>query len=135
MCKGPGSDADSLRPNRDDSQWWGRRDALVRCISSFLFSPWPEKGSRELVFVFDDDLAQMTIKVSENCNTIPTERMIISLWKRAAQKLNTKVEENGMECIVEIDPTFQTASTSSSDLPSGLDSKRQVGTVRVLKEN
>lgn len=126
MCKGPGSDTDTLRPNRDDSQWWGRRDALVRCISSFLFSPTPENGSRELVLLFDDDLAKMRIKVSKNCDIVPTEKAIISVWKSATQKVNTTVEENGMECIVEIDPTFQSNTQSLGDLPSGLDSKRQV---------
>ncbi|CAJ1915657.1 unnamed protein product [Cylindrotheca closterium] len=126
LCKGPGSNADALRPNRDDSQWWGRRDALVRCISSFLFSPRPQTGSRELVFLFDDDLAKMTIKVTKNCNFVPTEKAIISLWKKAAQKLNTTIEENGMECVVEIDPTYQSDTLSAGNRPSGLDSKRQV---------
>ena len=126
LCKGPGSNDDALRPNRDDSQWWGRRDALVRCISAFLFSPRPETGSRELVFLFDDDLAKMTIKVSKNCNIVPTEKAIISFWKRAAQKLNKTIAEDGIECMVEIDPTFQSNTPSSGELPSGLDSKRQV---------
>ena len=37
LCKGRGADASSYRPHRDESQWWCRRDALVRCVSSFLF--------------------------------------------------------------------------------------------------
>ena len=51
MCKGRGSD--SFRPNRDESQWWSRRDALVRCVASFLFSGtgW----NKTLICIFGDD--------------------------------------------------------------------------------
>ena len=40
LCKGRGADKASYRPHSsDESQWWGRRDALVRCAASFLFGP------------------------------------------------------------------------------------------------
>lgn len=125
LCTGPGADPASFRPSRDDSQWWGRRDALVRCVSSFLFTPHLSQGSKELVFLFDDDLAEMTMKVSKNSSAIPTEQTVISLWKRAAQKLNTRVEANGMECCIKVEPTTP-GSESSARLPTGLNSKREV---------
>jgi hypothetical protein len=130
LCKGPGADPNSFRPNRDDSQWWGRRDALVRCVSSFLFGPKSNVGQRELLFLFDDDLARMSMRLSKTCRVVPTEKAVVSLWKKAAQKLNCEIEANGMICKIDLDLT--TLSTgdgkgaSSGGLPTGLDSKRQV---------
>eukprot|EP00980_Cylindrotheca_fusiformis_P005977 scaffold1278_cov191-Cylindrotheca_fusiformis.AAC.2 len=124
LCKGPGADPSSFRPNRDDSQWWGRRDALVRCVSSFLYASHPNHGSKELVFLFDEDLAEMTMKVSNDRIAVPTEQTIVSLWKKAAQNLNTQIEANGMLCCIQVDPRL--ASKSSSIHPIGLDSKRQL---------
>ena len=130
LCKGPGSDPDSFRPNRDDSQWWGRRDALVRCVSSFLYgASSPSIGSRELIFLFDDDMAKMSMKVEKGFTIVPTEHAVVSLWKKAAQNLNKTIREKGMECRIEVDLSMvneENFSETSSGLPPGLDSKRQV---------
>ena len=35
FVEGKGADANGYRPNKDESQWWSRRDALVRCMIAF----------------------------------------------------------------------------------------------------
>lgn len=106
LCKGRGADASSYRPNRDESQWWSRRDALVRCASSFLFGP-QGTGRKELIFLFDDDMARMDMTVDpENCFAVPTEQSILSSWTKSAQKLNETVQMDGMICRVIMEPTM-----------------------------
>ena len=46
FCKGKGADKDSYRPRSDEKQWWGRRDALARCVSSFLFGAQSKHGGK-----------------------------------------------------------------------------------------
>ena len=69
LCSGKGADTQSYRPNLDESQWWGRRDALVRCVAASLFGPRggirndrsaPDAPSidTELVLLFDEDGCQ-----------------------------------------------------------------------------
>jgi hypothetical protein len=129
LCKGRGADASSYRPNRDESQWWSRRDALVRCCSSFLFGPSPvgaSSSSKELVLFFDDDFSRIHMTVEKESCIVPTEQSIVSLWKQAAQQLNKPITKNGINCQIIVDPTIQESSNSSSSLPTGLDSKRHV---------
>ena len=128
LCNGRGADAASYRPNRDESQWWSRRDALVRCVSSFLFGPSPSTGKKELTFLFDDDLARIHMTRDEKCTVIPTEQWILSLWKQAAQNLNETIHREGMICRIEFDlaTTINNDNKKGWSLPTGLDSKRQV---------
>jgi len=61
FVKGRGNANGTYRPTKDESQWWGRRDALVRCVAAFLCGPpAPRAGplartSRELVLLYDED--------------------------------------------------------------------------------
>lgn len=83
LCSGYGSDPNHFRPNRDDSQWWGRRDALVRCTCAALYtylgcrSDCNKNGVKgrisnhnssssnsdiELVLLFDEDHARLRMR-------------------------------------------------------------------------
>jgi len=131
LCLGRGGDPNSFQPNRDESQWWSRRDALVRCVASFLFGPSPptREGNKDMILIFDDDWAQMHLSFHGNVNTIPTEHTILSLFKKAAQSLGTVVSQGGLHCRIMVDPTHGVdirAANSNLTLPNGLDSKRQV---------
>ena len=139
LCKGKGADPNTFQPNRDESQWFCRRDALVRCITSFLFGPTQaNSGSRELIMVFDDDLSRvhMTRSDFDRGGTrviVPTEQLCLTVLKRAARRPNTVVESHdiGLKCILCVDPTYITKEKESGnsvckDLPLGLDSKRHV---------
>jgi len=77
LCKGRGADKDSYRPRSDESQWWGRRDALVRCVASFLFGANTKRGEnippaatartkKELVLLFDEDFARLHMTLDAN---------------------------------------------------------------------
>lgn len=116
FAKGTGADASSYQPNRDESQWWNRRDALVRCVAAFLFMP----GQRELVLLFEEDWSRMhmTYKSSVNEQLVPKEQTIVGLWKKAAQQ-GKLVQENGLSCQLY-------KSKANSRVPSKFDSKRDV---------
>jgi hypothetical protein len=178
LCKGRGGDKASYRPNSDESQWWGRRDALVRCITSLLFGPDDEevrrnrngsdRNAREVVLLFDEDLARLHLArtdcdrdgesrySSRNCShdlndvtaTAPTEQTILHLLKRAAQQVRQPVRANGLQCTMFLDPAdanmvaacspssssesvkYQSGNNAEppqhSNLPAGMDTKRQV---------
>ncbi|KAL7563180.1 hypothetical protein ACA910_014456 [Epithemia clementina (nom. ined.)] len=74
FVSGPGGDPNHYKPDRDETQWWSRRDALVRTVAAFLFGPSPKKDDdeknkndhehgqcrrRELVLLFDQDLTRL----------------------------------------------------------------------------
>ena len=143
---GRGGDPNSFRPARDESQYWCRRDALVRCVTAFLFGPSgvsPRKGnshassssssssSREMILIFDDDRAQIHLSLADADSSkeiIPSEQVILSLFKQAAQSLNQTVtnSSHGLICRTVMDLNNQ-QRTSNTELPSsGLDSKRHV---------
>ncbi|KAG7361493.1 hypothetical protein IV203_036594 [Nitzschia inconspicua] len=152
FCKGRGADPKDYRPNSDESQWWGRRDALVRCVTAFLFGPSQSSvaSSREMVLLFDDDAAVLEMSRTDHVKDkatsvfsgrgflkkdeiVPTEHTIIQLWKRAAQNPGTTIHMSGMACSIHVDPTVlqsgalkQNAGTSSEESSMGLDSKRQI---------
>ncbi|OQR88556.1 hypothetical protein THRCLA_22843 [Thraustotheca clavata] len=99
LCKGRGGDVASYQPQRDETQWWNRRDALVRCVAAFLYGPWSEKcTSRELVLVHDEDWARMHMKLNEN-DTFPSEFYVINAWKEAALNPHAATRKNSsLEC-------------------------------------
>jgi hypothetical protein len=128
FAKGRGSDASTYRPNRDDSQWWNRRDALVRCVAAFLFGPNGKADHRELVILFDEDLSRMHMTYRQPelttspdaCLLIPSEQTIVSLWKKAASQGNGEpVEIDGLTCRL---ASFR----KDESQVSGMDSKRDV---------
>ena len=123
FAKGTGSDASSYQPNRDESQWWNRRDALVRCVAAFLFGP--SSGRRELVLLFEDDLSRMhmTYDVEHNKERlVPKEHTIVGLWKKAAQQKHGEwVQERGLTCRL-----YKHNTTADHSIPTNLESKRDV---------
>merc|ERR1719253_383639 len=120
LCTGRGADKTSYRPRADESQWWGRRDALVRCVASFLFGAntntragggTTKTRRKELVLLFEEDLARVhmtldTTGVVDNSRAFPKEETIVQLWKHAAQNLRNEVEYKGMRCSIHLDPTL-----------------------------
>ena len=119
FCKGKGADKDSYRPRSDEKQWWGRRDALARCVSSFLFGAQSKQGrktKKELVFFFDEDFARLHMTIDhdeENGGTFPKEETLIKLWKQAAQNLRKEVRYKGLKCMIHLDPSLSFAPTIS----------------------
>jgi hypothetical protein len=134
LCKGRGADKASYRPKSDESQWWGRRDALVRCVASFLFAANNPEGEttktrKELVLLFDEDLSRLHMTIDagddnvgtvEQVDAFPKEETIVKLWKQAAQNLRKEVEYKGMRCVIHLDPTLSFVPTSSSTKTSKL---------------
>lgn len=129
LCKGRGADVSSYQPNRDESQWWSRRDALVRCVASFLFGPSTHPDSRELVLIHDEDYARMEMKLTNttvpapSSSAVPTEQTILSIWKEAASNPNQAIRTcEGITCRLVVDET----SNKDPSMPSNLDSKREI---------
>ena len=116
FCSGNGADVASYRPRRDDSQWWNRRDALVRCVASFLFGPrGVRQQKRELVLLYDGDHCRVhmtttldddddyeTVAISaetrasrrDHHRIVPSEHVIIALWKEAIGKALLNVSQS-----------------------------------------
>ena len=96
------ADAQSCRPNNDESQWWGRRDALVRCVAASIFGPSAAATSTtaaartEICMLFDEDGSMMRMESPplgvDLDGTIPTERNIISTWRSAAINAERQVQ-------------------------------------------
>jgi hypothetical protein len=71
LANGIGCNPQSYRPNADESQWWNRRDALVRCVTAFFFCSVRRRSNgisnqsdvyqngdcsrKELIILFDQD--------------------------------------------------------------------------------
>ncbi|KAF0694721.1 Aste57867_14397 [Aphanomyces stellatus] len=135
LCKGRGGDAASYKPTRDESQWWNRRDALVRCVSSFLHGPWSTHcSSRELVLLHDEDWARIHMQVADPAvptQLLPTEQNIVAAWKAAATSPATSgyaakdKPASPWTCRVER-VASSSSSTASSSAVQHMDSKRQV---------
>jgi hypothetical protein len=138
FAKGRGADAASYRPNRDESQWWNRRDALVRCVAAFLFGPPSPTSScqnspdhakssseRELVLLFDEDWSRMHMRCATQRSSgipvlFPSEMNIVSVWKEAALKGNgCTVRSNGLLCTL-------ISCNSIEEIPSDMNSKREI---------
>lgn len=81
FCSGA-LDAKTLRPELDSTQWWGRRDALVRCTSVL----WEAPVVREVVLLHADDNALLrTCAAAAGAIPAPTERRLISAWRDVAE--------------------------------------------------
>jgi hypothetical protein len=127
FVKGVGASADSYKQDRDESQWWNRRDALVRCVSAFLFGPQQQKqqqsGIRELVLLFDEDWSAMHMTYrAENSpheQLVPTEQAVIGLWKKASSTASSTVTVCGLSCRLEVQP-------NDNRLAARMDSKREI---------
>ena len=145
LCMGRGGDPNSFRPARDESQYWCRRDALVRCVTAFLFGPsgcsptncnsHSSSNNREMILIFDDDHAQVHLSLAaadSKMDIIPSEQVILALFKQAAQSPNQTVTcgSHGLICRTVMDPAVclnnQQRTSNTKDPSSGLDSKRDV---------
>jgi len=109
LCSGYGSDPNHFRPNRDDSQWWGRRDALVRCTCAALYtylgcrSDCNKKGVKsrissnnnsssssssssnsnsdiELVLLFDEDHARLRMRRCASVSSKASRNKHDKMW-------------------------------------------------------
>jgi hypothetical protein len=125
LAHGIGANAMSYRPNADESQWWNRRDALVRCVIAFLFCNRKDdlggldcSRSKELIIVFDGDRSTLSMQyipeLHQPARFVPSERAIIDLWKRATMNPGVFVEQHGLSCIC-------TSTHSSTTLTDSID--------------
>ena len=132
FISGTGSDEKQYKPDQDATQWWSRRDSLARAVSSFLFgAPAQDGRRRELVFVFDEDLARYHMTVDSkysvtDCDDefFPSEKNLITLWREAAGKINgdcfsATVQDGPIRC--EIRGKKQSAKTKKSETISKRD--------------
>eukprot|EP00977_Amphora_coffeiformis_P000988 scaffold212_cov173-Amphora_coffeaeformis.AAC.14 len=125
FVKGKGSDAASYRPRRDESQWWNRRDALVRCIAAYLGGPGTNCVKKSLGLIFEEDWARICLELLDGPNVLnftPTEKNVISLLKRVAEAVpGTPVQDHGIQATM-----ILSTNAAMNDLPSSLDSKRSI---------
>ena len=90
---GNGNDPQLYRPKKDETQWWGRRDAQCRCTAAALYGPLSIGEDRQLVFLHDEDISLLRMRKrrthsSSTAGTIslprlPSESNLIKTWKRA----------------------------------------------------
>jgi Basic tilted helix bundle domain len=130
LCSGNGADVSSYRPRRDESQWWNRRDALVRCVASFLFGPpCASDDSRELILLYDGDHCRVHMKMEDHAthgDVIPSEFTVIALWKEAITKaLNANTSTRpSFPAVVRRGPLCCWAELSSSPMPQSSQSEK-----------
>jgi hypothetical protein len=133
FCKGRGGDPASYQPLRDESQWWNRRDALVRCVISFLYGPQNrlKHEARQLILRHDDDEAVTTMLPSDsvlytdiNEDWCPREENIVSLWKAAAKDSPNSIDMHGLTCSI-VKPASKSQSLTVAEV-SQLENKRLI---------
>ncbi|EKX33938.1 hypothetical protein GUITHDRAFT_147565 [Guillardia theta CCMP2712] len=95
LCEGQ-CKAASFKPDKDDSQWWGRRDALCRSVAA---SMWREEArgwehTQECVLLFDDMGALRIGKEVTRKIRVPTERRLLSMMRDACLGAN---ETDGLQ--------------------------------------
>lgn len=133
LCSGKGGEAQSYRPNLDESQWWGRRDALVRCVAASLYGPRNDKRPDriELCLLFDEDGCVMRMQsppLGLQKDDVPTERRIVTMWRSAASEavrphkssgfgLTSTAADGSVTCIREPWTYASGNSGSSNDKP------------------
>ena len=128
LANGIGSNPQTYRPNADESQWWNRRDALVRCVTAFFFCSTKKNknknnnnsnmishnhhsacSNKELIILFDEDWSYFSMKCVSTTTTgttnskrhiPPSESTIIQLWKCSAQNPGIRIRYNdlGLSC-------------------------------------
>jgi hypothetical protein len=151
LCPGPGGTG--WQPQRDSTQWWNRRDAVVRCVAAFLghavgvgATPDLSKNttndalaaasswSPTLILCFDDDGVRIDLCPTHNTTTpqttfVPTEYNVIRLLGRAAAVPGSPVEQDGLTAtrIVEeegLKPPPSSAAHARPSLSSNSSNKR-----------
>ena len=111
LANGIGSNPQTYRPNADESQWWNRRDALVRCVTAFFFCSTKisdsnkSRSTKEIIILFDEDWSYFSMKCLPSTTTInpqiPCESNIIQLWKCSAHNPGVRIRYNdlGLSCL------------------------------------
>jgi hypothetical protein len=101
-------------------------------VASFLFGP-VSADSKDMILLFDDDRAKIYLSMDGATSyTFPSEQTILALFKKAAQSPGTRISKDGLLCRVVLpDPTLvnnnsNLKSSGGSELPTGLDSKRDL---------
>lgn len=117
LCSGNGADAASYRPRRDESQWWNRRDALVRCVASFLLGPEAPED-RELILLCDGDHCRVHMKFEcesgrNGMEVVPTEFAVIALWKEALTKAPSVVHRGRLSCWAVVSASVNNSNNNS----------------------
>ena len=126
FVKGKGFDASSFRPQLA-SQWWNRRDALVRCVAAFLFGPGSAKVNKSLVLLFDEDWSRIHLELVEESdhspqNFVPTEQNVIGILRKVAEAHpGTPVSSQSLRATL-----ILSGNMKQSDLPCHLDNKRSI---------
>ena len=121
LANGIGSNPQNYRPNADESQWWNRRDALVRCVTAFFFCSTANNNcnikrdnshhstdccsSKELIILFDEDWSYFSMQftgtntpnstvgtATKSNQYIPNECNIIQLWKVSALNPGIRIQ-------------------------------------------
>ena len=145
LANGSGSNPQTFRPNADESQWWNRRDALVRCVTAFFFCSTRNNNSckrsshnhsacpnKELIILFDEDWSYFSMKCTPTTTTgtttnskahIPSESTIIHLWKCSAQNPGIRIRYNdlGLSCLC-INSSISLANTSEPNVTKDIES-------------
>ena len=144
LANGIGSNPQTYRPHADESQWWNRRDALVRCVTAFFFcstksdirkesaSSNGDCHDKELIILFDGDWSYFSIKfipctsstnIDRNQNKhIPSESNIIQLWKCSTQNPGIRIRCNNLAlsclCVSSTSATITTEPHTMKDMES-----------------
>lgn len=87
MFCGGTTDQKSFKPSKDDSQWWGRRDALCRSVAACLWGAGgrPYQHVHECCLLFDDrGVFGMDGKRFAAGIGVPKEKSLIRAWRDAA---------------------------------------------------
>jgi len=110
---GKGSDPQLYRPKKDETQWWGRRDAQCRCTAAALYGPLSIGEDRQLVFLHDEDVSLLRMRKRRTYSSstagtislprIPSESNLIKTWKRAVMASADSHLQKG-ECWFESHP-------------------------------
>lgn len=123
--------AEHFRPNKDESQWFNRRDALVRCVASFLYGPARVSSEaelsrlyeqRELVIIFDQGWTRIHLKlIATSSTTFPTEGFVLSVMKQASDTPGKTLIKDGLSCCL-----VKSRTAANVQLPSRMDNKRDI---------
>ncbi|XRB09503.1 BTHB domain-containing protein [Pycnococcus provasolii] len=141
LLSGGVASPDSFQPYRDATQWWGRRDALVRCVSASLFAlttthehgtgaptqQAQERSSSQQQFsglhiFFSDDGALMCHNSIQLVPLVkvPTEKKIVALWRTAASSSSASSRAGAVMCV---SASKRLPSTSTPDSLASLDKR------------
>ncbi len=147
LADGP-ANAHSFRPNDDETQWWSRRDALVRIVNMACYHGRgiPNPTTKDLIIFFnqfrenderrmpkhdedekssgDSSIAIMTPKNIASEIPTPTERSIIRILRRSFQRAENHKESllNEGSCVCGHGAWNQTINSSTADLATSVSS-------------